>query len=171
MKNDNLKNKKTGYLILGICGAILFVAGLGFSLVNIFTVSLTQPISFLYPIIGIFFVFVGMVLAKIGFSPYEAKYTAKIGKDIVDMNKKDLENLGKSIADVSIKIKKGVQDEHSQELEEIEAREAEIKAKGTKRTAKAVKEGFTENEQVFCRFCGESIEKDSLFCKHCGKKQ
>jgi len=40
MKNDNLKNKKTGYLILGICGAILFVAGLGFSLVNIFTVSL-----------------------------------------------------------------------------------------------------------------------------------
>jgi len=167
MENNNLKNKKIGYLILGILGIVLFITGIAIW-TSVFTVQIVSPIR---PVLCMAMIFVGMILAKIGFSPFEAKFKAKIGKDVVDINKKELEELGKSVANVTIKTKKGIQEEYGEELEEIATREAEIKAKGTKRTAKAIKEGFAEDEQVFCRFCGESIAKDSQFCKYCGKKQ
>ena len=50
-------------------------------------------------------------------------------------------------------------------------KEAEIKSGGVRTTAKAVKEGLTGVESVFCKHCGASIDSDSKFCKKCGKEQ
>ena len=41
-----------------------------------------------------------------------------------------------------------------------------------KNMAEGVKEAFDEkSEYVYCKYCGEKIDKDSEFCKYCGKKQ
>lgn len=37
--------------------------------------------------------------------------------------------------------------------------------------ARAIKEGLTEDETIYCKHCGASIDSDSTFCKKCGKEQ
>jgi len=35
----------------------------------------------------------------------------------------------------------------------------------------AIKDGFAEGENIYCKHCGASIDEDSKFCKSCGKEQ
>lgn len=37
--------------------------------------------------------------------------------------------------------------------------------------ARGVKEGFSDQETLFCRYCGAQIPADSVFCNKCGKTQ
>lgn len=37
--------------------------------------------------------------------------------------------------------------------------------------ARAVKKGIIEDESIYCKHCGNKIDKDSRFCKNCGKEQ
>lgn len=47
----------------------------------------------------------------------------------------------------------------------------EYGAPAMKEMSKAAKEGFTEDKQeVYCKYCGGTIDDDSEFCKFCGKK-
>ena len=34
-----------------------------------------------------------------------------------------------------------------------------------------IKEEFSDQETLFCKYCGTRIDADSVFCKHCGKPQ
>ena len=61
--------------------------------------------------------------------------------------------------------------ENADDLAYMSQKEAEIKSGGVRTTAKAVKEGLTGVESVFCKHCGASIDSDSKFCKKCGKEQ
>ena len=62
-------------------------------------------------------------------------------------------------------------EQNNNDLAYMSQKEAEIKSGGVRTTAKAVKEGLTGVESVFCKHCGASIDSDSKFCKKCGKEQ
>lgn len=70
---------------------------------------------------------------------------AKIQNDVIKNNKE----LYKETADIS----------------------AEIRKDAIKTMAYAVKEGFEENDDIYCKHCGISIDSDSKFCKSCGRQQ
>ena len=42
---------------------------------------------------------------------------------------------------------------------------------GIETTTRAIKKGFTEEDSIYCKYCGAKIDKDSKFCKSCGKEQ
>lgn len=74
-----------------------------------------------------------------------------------------------------IKAMKHMVDESKDDIESISTNMAEVSKKGTKITNKAVaeglREGFTGEETIYCKHCGEIIDADSKFCKSCGKEQ
>ena len=62
-------------------------------------------------------------------------------------------------------------DESKDDIEHVNTTMANASKEGVKTTAKAIKEGFTEDEDIHCKHCGEIIDNDSKFCKKCGKEQ
>lgn len=70
-----------------------------------------------------------------------------------------------------LKMQKKMLDDNAELIEEVSTKSAQLGRKSVKTTASAVKEGFTEGDDVYCKHCGESIDNDSTFCKKCGKKQ
>ena len=73
------------------------------------------------------------------------------------------------------KAVKHMVDESKGDLESISTTMADVTKKGIKTRTKAVtegiKEGFSEEETMYCKHCGETIDADSAFCKKCGKEQ
>jgi len=113
----------------------------------------------------------------IWFVTFNPKLRAKImGRQIksmkymLDENEEMLTELSKKGANINIKSKKHILDENEEMLTELSKKGANISKEGIKITASALKEGLTGN-QVYCKYCGKSIEEDSVFCKNCGKKQ
>lgn len=86
---------------------------------------------------------------------------------MLERNSDKLEGMMSSM----IKTRKKILDENADDLAYMSQKEAEIKSGGVRTTAKAVKEGLTGVESVFCKHCGASIDSDSKFCKKCGKEQ
>ena len=64
---------------------------------------------------------------------------------------------------------KYIQEENMEDLKSVATNTATIMEDAVSKTANAVKEGLVEN--MFCKHCGEAIDKDSKFCKKCGKEQ
>ena len=62
-------------------------------------------------------------------------------------------------------------DESKDDIEHVNTTMADASKEGVKITARALKEGFTEDEGIHCKHCGEVIDNDSKFCKKCGKEQ
>ena len=56
-------------------------------------------------------------------------------------------------------------------LTNIASKEANIEGVKIKSAAKAIKEGLTENNTIYCKHCGSLIDSDSKYCKVCGKEQ
>lgn len=69
-----------------------------------------------------------------------------------------------------IKAQKYMMDEAKEDLKSISDTMAYATKDGVKTTARAIKEGLTE-ESMFCKYCGSEIDSDSRFCKKCGKEQ
>lgn len=61
-------------------------------------------------------------------------------------------------------------DDNKDTLKHISSEVADISSEGIEKTARAIKKGLTE-EEMFCKYCGSSIDGNSVFCKHCGKEQ
>ena len=47
---------------------------------------------------------------------------------------------------------------------------ADINKDAIKTMARSVKEGFTDDNSVYCKYCGTQVDADSKFCKKCGKE-
>ena len=93
-----------------------------------------------------FGLFVAVPCLAIGFRPEIAKATTKSIKYIQEENKEDLKDIVNTTADIT--------------------------KDAVKTTSKAIKEGFSNQEQtIYCKYCGSVIDADSVFCKHCGKEQ
>ncbi|MBE6039036.1 MAG: zinc ribbon domain-containing protein [Anaerofustis stercorihominis] len=113
--------------------------GLGFGMMDIFF----NVMSFLFP-----FLFIGTFVFII-MSWVSPKFRGKM------MSRE-------------IKAQKYMMEESKEDLRDIATTSAEATSEGIKITAKAIKEGFSE-EMIFCKYCGKEIDADSRFCKHCGE--
>ncbi len=70
-----------------------------------------------------------------------------------------------------VKATKYMMDESKENIESISTDMANATKEGIEITTRAIKKGFTEEEGIYCKYCGSKIDKDSKFCKHCGKEQ
>lgn len=70
-----------------------------------------------------------------------------------------------------VKATKYMLDESKEYIKDISTNMAEATKDSIETTTRAIKKGFTENEKIYCKHCGSSIDEDSKFCKHCGKEQ
>ncbi len=70
----------------------------------------------------------------------------------------------------AIKMEKDLLDKHEDELKELQRKSANIEKEGIEIKAKALKDGLTNNNTLYCKYCGTSIDDDSIYCKKCGKK-
>lgn len=55
-------------------------------------------------------------------------------------------------------------------LRETANKTADINKDAVKTIAHSVKEGFIDNNSVYCKYCGTQVDADSTFCKKCGKQ-
>ena len=142
-----------------------------------------KPKQFLiYKIIGftgIAFIITGIILLPIGIE----KFYATHGDSYLDMFAAILIMAGLAmsivglvagfspeIAKLKAKGDKYIQQETKGDLSDIASTSADIHSEAITKTAKAIKEGL-EEETIYCKHCGESIDVDSKFCKKCGKEQ
>lgn len=94
----------------------------------------------------------------------------KATKYMIDESKKDLEDILSTSSDAVVNSSKNIIDKHEDTLKDISKRAANIAKDGIEITTKAIKDGLT-NSNIYCKYCGSSIDKDSKYCKNCGKKQ
>lgn len=69
-----------------------------------------------------------------------------------------------------IKAAKYMMDESKEDLKSVSDNISYATKDGIKTTARAIKEGFTE-DNIYCKHCGSEIDSNSKFCKKCGKEQ
>ena len=117
--------------------------------------------------IGIVFVF---TIAMIISPKLRGKMMSRQFKSIRYMMEESKDDLAK-LSGTAVGIKKQILDENEDVLTDIAHKEAKIKSVEIKSAAKAIKEGLTETDSIFCKHCGSEIDEDSKFCKHCGKEQ
>lgn len=70
-----------------------------------------------------------------------------------------------------IKAAKYMMDDSKEDIENISTNMANATKEGIETTTRAIKKGLTEDESIYCKYCGNKIDKDSKFCKNCGKEQ
>ena len=69
-----------------------------------------------------------------------------------------------------IKAAKHMMEESADDLKDITDSMAYATNGAFRKTARAVKEGFT-GTSIYCKNCGASIDSNSRFCNKCGKEQ
>ena len=70
-----------------------------------------------------------------------------------------------------VKSVKYMMDESKDDIESISTNMANATKGRIETTARAIKKGFTDEENIYCKHCGNKIDVDSKFCKICGKGQ
>lgn len=70
-----------------------------------------------------------------------------------------------------VKAAKYMMDETKDDIESISTNLADATKNGVETTTRAIRKGITEDEKIYCKYCGDKIDKDSKFCKSCGKEQ
>ncbi|MBP3920199.1 MAG: zinc ribbon domain-containing protein [Bacilli bacterium] len=70
-----------------------------------------------------------------------------------------------------MKSVKYMMDESKDDIESISTNMANATKGGIETTARAIKKGFTDEGDIYCKHCGSKIDNDSKFCKICGKEQ
>ena len=117
--------------------------------------------------IGIVFIFMIFIIVSPKFRGKMMSTQFKSMRYMMEESKDDFAKL----SGTAIEIKKQMLDENEEALTDIAHKEAKIRSVGIKSAAKAVKEGLTEKNSIYCKYCGSEIDSDSKFCKHCGKEQ
>ena len=90
----------------------------------------------------------------------------KATKHMMNFSKEDLED----ISNIAIQTKKNILEKNEDNLKDISNMESNIKKEYVKNIAKGIKEGLTDSDNIYCKYCGASIDYDSKYCKTCGKK-
>ena len=70
-----------------------------------------------------------------------------------------------------VKATKYMMDESKDDISSISTNLADATKDGVETTTRAIKKGLTDDEVIYCKYCGSKIDKDSKFCKDCGKEQ
>lgn len=69
-----------------------------------------------------------------------------------------------------VKSLKYMMEESKDTLKNLTDDMTDISKDSIEATARAVKKGLTEEEDITCPHCGKKIDKDSKYCKHCGNR-
>ena len=134
-----------------------------------------MPLFFkIFFVIGIvlFVLIFAFVMMMIFGAKTKSKFLArqiKSLKGMTDLSKSDIEDMMSNLSDATIKSKKRVLEENEDELKDIADTKARINKGAVKETAKAIKDGLTEDNKMYCKYCGTLVDDDSKFCKSCGK--
>lgn len=122
-------------------------------------------------------IFIGCVFVITIVSIISPKFRGKLmsrqiraTKYMIDESKDDLSNLGTTMGNIGINVKKGILDQNEDTLRDLTIREANIDKEGIEIRTRAIKDGFSK-DTMFCKHCGATIDEDSKFCKKCGKEQ
>jgi len=94
----------------------------------------------------------------------------KATRHMIDESKDDLQEMGTTISNIAIQIKKYVMDTQENILKDLSTRKANISKENIEIKARALKKGLS-SDTIYCKHCGQLIDNDSTFCKHCGKEQ
>ena len=87
------------------------------------------------------------------------------------MSSKGMEKTLTRMGTIVAKAQKNILMNNEQDLRYSANKQANINKEAIKTTMHAIKEGLTEEEIIYCKHCGASIDADSKFCKSCGKEQ
>ena len=117
------------------------------------------------------FVFVICMMFVPGLRSKFMGHQLKMQKRMLEDNKEVMQDIGKITGEIGVKTAKGVLDENEEDIRHVVGKTADISKDAITTTTRAIKKGLTEEESVYCKHCGESIDSDSTFCKACGKKQ
>ncbi|MDY4559399.1 MAG: zinc ribbon domain-containing protein [Eubacteriales bacterium] len=137
-----LKSMRIAWCFTIVLAVILLSIGVSSLVTSTPFVELSRSGAIAMTAIGGICAFLTLILTVFGFIfPLVMKLAPKINRAMIEANKDNLQNIIDTVS------------------------------KATKNSSVADEEKGTENESVFCRHCGQKIEKDSVFCKHCGEKQ
>jgi len=125
----------------------------------------------MFIIIPIFIVLVFVFVIAMIISPkLRGKMMSRQFKSMRYMMEESKDDLAKLSA-TAVGIKKQILDENEEVLTDVAHKEAKLNSVKIKSAAKAIKEGLTDTDSIYCKHCGSEIDSDSEFCKKCGKKQ
>ena len=91
-------------------------------------------------------------------------------KHMMEYSKDDLKDILSTSKSVEVNAEKEILDNNEEIMKDNVTRKANINKEGIEITAKAIKEGLTNNK-VYCKYCGKLIDGDSKYCKVCGREQ
>lgn len=91
-------------------------------------------------------------------------------KHMMEYSKDDLKDILSTSKSVELNAEKEILDNNEEIMKDNVTRKANINKEGIEITAKAIKEGLTNNK-VYCKYCGKLIDSDSKYCKVCGREQ
>ena len=128
--------------------------------------------------IGIFGLFLCLFLGVISFIPSIQKTSIKTEKYIMETTKDDLKDLLSTTMGIGIGATSDAIDGNEDELRNVVDKGSGIASGGIFKSAKAFAKGFKSGlgdaqgqTDVYCKYCGASIDADSVFCKKCGRQQ
>ncbi len=90
-------------------------------------------------------------------------------KYMADYSKDDIESAMTTLGNVSVNTKSNIINENEYKIKDIMDKSANMSKDAITTTVSAIKKGIKDN--IYCKYCGELIDKDSKFCKYCGKEQ
>ena len=91
-------------------------------------------------------------------------------KHMMEYSKDDLKDILSTSKSGEVNAEKEILDNNEEIMKDNVTRKANINKEGIEITAKAIKEGLTNNK-VYCKYCGKLIDSDSKYCKVCGREQ
>ena len=91
-------------------------------------------------------------------------------KHMMEYSKDDLKNILSTSKSIEVNAEKEMLDNNEEIMKDNITKKANINKEGIEITAKAIKEGLSNNK-VYCKYCGKLIDSDSKYCKVCGREQ
>lgn len=91
-------------------------------------------------------------------------------KHMMEYSKEDLKNILSTSKSIEVNAEKEMLDNNEEIMKDNITKKANINKEGIEITAKAIKEGLSNNK-VYCKYCRKLIDSDSKYCKACGREQ
>ena len=162
----------TIFIVLRIIALLLLATGITLVVIG----SKNDDARFMIP--GIFGLILCLFLGIISFIPSIQKTSIKTEKYIMETSKEDLKDLLSTTMGIGIGATSDAIDENEDDFRNVVDKGSDIASGGLFKTARTIgrgiKQGFGDakgQKDVYCKYCGASIDSDSVFCKQCGRKQ
>ena len=162
----------TIFIVLRIIALLLLATGITLVVIG----SKNDEAKFMIP--GIFGLILCLFLGVISFIPSIQKTSIKTEKYIMETTKDDLKDLLSTTMGIGIGATSDAIDGNEDELRNVVDKGSDIASGGIFKSAKAFAKGFKSGlgdaqgqADVYCKYCGASIDADSVFCKKCGRQQ